>query len=74
MFRTMREFFTALFTPPTIIDDVVQRTHKATADVQACESTIQKARYQKHMAISELRALEAWNHGRVLEDMLVDPK
>lgn len=69
MFRAIKEFFTTAFSmkAPTITDDVVQRTHRATAEVRDCDTQIEKARFQKHMALHELQALEDWNHQRVLE-------
>lgn len=69
MLRKFWSFWTAAFSTPTIIDDVVQRTHKASADVHHCDALIEKAQFQKHMALHELVALEAWNHGKVLADM-----
>lgn len=69
MFRGLKDFVDALFKPPSVTDNVVQRTHAATAEVRMCDAAIDKARYQKHMALHELMALEHWNHG-IVKDKL----
>lgn len=71
MFKKLAAWWSnSLFGSATIIDDITQRTHKATADAMACDAHIERARYQRHMALSELQALEAWNHqSNVLEKL-----
>jgi hypothetical protein len=69
--KMIKDFFNALFTPPNVIDDVTQRTHKATAEVMHCNVSIEKARYSRHMAICELQALEAWNHQRDVKEKML---
>jgi hypothetical protein len=69
MFKTIKDFWRAAFTLPSLTDNVVERTHRATQEVQSSEAAIERARYQRHMALHELAALEAWNHGKVLEHL-----
>jgi len=63
-------WYDRLWAVPTVETDVVQRTYKAMAEARACDISIDRARYQRHMALSELQALENWNHQHnILESM-----
>jgi hypothetical protein len=60
----------------TVSEDMAQRTDRANRDIAACDSLIRKAKYQRHMALAEKAAMDAWTEGRVLgedHEMIHDP-
>jgi hypothetical protein len=67
-FKRLWELWGAIFSTPTVTDDITQRTHRAIQDIRHCDTAIDKARFQRHMSVCELEALEDWNHQRNVRD------
>jgi hypothetical protein len=58
----------ALFrTTMTVEDDIAQRDKQTQKELYQCEAAIARYRYLQHLAVSERRALRAWQDGQVLE-------
>lgn len=69
-FQALTRWYNSWWEVPTIESDVLHRMYRATAEARASNISIERARYQRHMALSELQALENWNHQHhVLERM-----
>lgn len=66
--NSIKAFIEALFAVPTVEDDVAQRKAKAAEDIRHSDAMMHKARYQKHMALSELTAIARWERGEFYSD------
>lgn len=66
--------YEAIFQLPSITDAVTQRTYKARKEANEWNIAHEKARYERHMALSELQALENWNLQTNILEELHDPK
>lgn len=62
--KRLKDLWEAMWTLPTIEDSVQQEMHKHTKEVEGADTMIRKMRFQKHMALANIEALEAWNHGQ----------
>lgn len=66
----MRKFLTAyrnLFRAPTLEDVIEHEMRKRTLEVQQCDSVIRAHRYQRHMALANIRAASAWTEQETRE-------
>lgn len=69
MIIQLRALWDAVFSIPSIEDVVMHETEVATAEAEQAEGSMRKSRFIKHMALHRLSALEAWNHGRILDKL-----
>lgn len=68
--KRIQQFFDAVFKVLTIEQAISQNTWLKTKEAQQAAAMIERGRYLRHMALSELEAMENWNHQKNVKETL----
>lgn len=60
VFKQLQNALDKFFGPVTIEDVIAQDLEKAQTTIHQCDSVIRDHRFQKHMALAKIAALEDW--------------
>lgn len=55
-------FYSAMLSPPNLTEIISHEMEKVTKEVMQCDHVIKTHRFQRHMAMRRIDALEEWNH------------
>lgn len=59
--KSIANFYSAMFSPPTLEEIIGNEMEKVTKEVMQCEHVIRAHKFQRHMALKRIEALEEWN-------------
>lgn len=59
--KSIANFYSAMFSPPTLEEVIGNELEKVSKEVMQCDHVIRTHRFQRHMALKRIEALEEWN-------------